>query len=503
MTTHHDEPDVPPPQETALICCRVSDKKQTTEGSGLQSQEHRCLEHAMRRGYSVERVFVETVSGGVDIKDRPALRDLLHYLHQHKDSGKRYVVVFDDHKRFARETAVHLAIKKKLEQCNARTEYLNFSVDDTPEGTFIDTMLAAQSQLEREQNGRQTRQKTKARLEKGFWTFRAPVGYKYVKSKAGGKELVKHEPLASILTDALEGFASGRFASQAEVKRFLESQPEFPKDLASGEIRNQTMARILSQILYAGYLEAPRQNVSRRKAQHDALISLETFEKIQQRRKDTGYLPARKDISKDFVLRGAVACASCNVPLRSSWTKGNTKYYAYYLCQTKGCTEYGKSIPRDKIEGEFEMLLGTMQPPRGAHGLIKAMFKQAWDAHYSIAQRAAESFKHEVKTAEQDIKQLISRIMQATSPRVIAAYEERIEALEHKKLIAQEKSLKTAPAMRRFDDVLELTMLLLSNPQKLWAKGSFEAKRTLLKLAFSGIVTLRYISLLYVAVLLS
>ena len=81
--------------------------------------------------------------------------------------------------------------------------------------------------------------------------------------------------------------------------------------------------------------------------------------------------------------------------------------------------------------------------------------------------------------------------MEATSPRVIQAYEERIDALEHKKLIAQEKSSKTAPAPRSFDEVLELTMLILSNPQKLWAKGSFEAKRTLLKLAFSSPITYR------------
>lgn len=34
----------------ALIYCRVSDKKQRTDGHGLESQEHRCRQHAKERG---------------------------------------------------------------------------------------------------------------------------------------------------------------------------------------------------------------------------------------------------------------------------------------------------------------------------------------------------------------------------------------------------------------------------------------------------------------------
>jgi site-specific DNA recombinase len=193
-------------------------------------------------------------------------------------------------------------------------------IEDSPEGIFIDTMLAAQAQLEREQIGRQTKQKTRARLERGYWTFRAPVGYKYVSSKRGGKELVIDQPLASIVKEALEGFASGRFATQAEVKRFLESQPQYPKDMPNGELRTETVARLMRKVLYAGYLEAPEWNISRRKANHEGIISLETFERVQARRDGNSHLPARKDIHQDFVMRGAVCCAQCNHPYTSGWS---------------------------------------------------------------------------------------------------------------------------------------------------------------------------------------
>jgi site-specific DNA recombinase len=58
----------------------------------------------------------------------------------------------------------------------------------------------------------------KARVESGFWVFRAPIGYRYVSAQSGGgKVLVPDEQIAPIVRQALEGFATGPFASQAEV----------------------------------------------------------------------------------------------------------------------------------------------------------------------------------------------------------------------------------------------------------------------------------------------
>lgn len=85
---------------------------------------------------------------------------------------------------------------------------MNDNFDESPEGVFIESILAAQSQLEREQIGRQSKQKMVARMQQGFWVFKAPVGYKYVKAKGGGKVLVPDEDLAPVVIEALEGFAS-------------------------------------------------------------------------------------------------------------------------------------------------------------------------------------------------------------------------------------------------------------------------------------------------------
>ncbi len=77
--------------------------------------------------------------------------------------------------------------------------------------------------------------------------------------------LVPDEPLAAVVRQALEGYATGRFATQAEVLRFLERDPHFPKDRKDGSIRSMTVTRLLKKVVYAGYVEAPNWDVSLRK----------------------------------------------------------------------------------------------------------------------------------------------------------------------------------------------------------------------------------------------
>lgn len=242
--------------QAALIYCRVPSTKQKLEGGGLDSQEHRCRAYAAERGFDVEMVFPDDVTGGGDYMKRPGMRAMLAYMDA--QPGKCYTISFDDLKRLARDTEYHIKLRRELAQRGAAVESPNFRFENTPEGKFIETMFAAQGELEREQNRRQVIQKMKARVEAGYWVFRVPVGYRYVSGKGhGGKVLVLDDSLASVVREALEGFASGRFASQAEVMRFLENDPYFPKDRKDGSLRPMTVTRLLRKVVYAGYVEAP------------------------------------------------------------------------------------------------------------------------------------------------------------------------------------------------------------------------------------------------------
>ena len=226
---------IAPQIDAALIYCRVSSPKQEIEGSGKLSQEHRCRQYAASLGLPFEEVFGDTKTAGGDFMKRPGMVGMVEYLRAHR--SKRYIVIYDDLKRFARDIEFHWTLRRSLTKYKAIPYCLNFRFADTAEGRFFATIVAAGGELERHQLGRQAVQKMTARVEQGYCVTRAPMGYRYERTRNQGALLVPKEPFASILREALEGFASGRFESRAEVQRFLESCPEWPRATGAESVR--------------------------------------------------------------------------------------------------------------------------------------------------------------------------------------------------------------------------------------------------------------------------
>jgi site-specific DNA recombinase len=472
----------------AIIYCRVSSARQKIEGSGLESQEHRCRQYAALHGYEVEAVFPDDASGGGDFMKRPGMVALLYYLDAQPD--KSYVVIFDDLKSFARDTEFHIKLRREFRSRHATIECLNFRLEDSPEGQFVETIFAAQGQLEREQNRRQVVQKMQARVEKGYAVFQAPVGYRYERDRVHGKILVRDEPLASIVQEALEGFASGRFSSQTEVKRFLELQPAFPKDLPNGEVRFFKVTRLLKRTVYSGCVEAPGWGVSIRKGQHEGLVSFETFQRIQDILEGRKRPAARKDYTEDFPARGFVQCDDCGQPMTACWSKGKHRHYAYYLCDTRSCPSRRKSVPRAKIEDGLEAILRSMQPTPGLFAMAKAMFVDIWNARLADAHASQGTIKNQLRDLQKQIDGLMDRIVEAESTSVVKAYEKRIDALEREKIILAERASTILPPKGKLEESIEHALAFLSSPWNIWKNGSLAMRQSVLRLAF--VEPLRY-----------
>ncbi len=465
---------------SAVIYCRVSSAKQKLAGGGLESQEHRCRQYADTNGYDVAAVFPDDASGGGSFMKRPGMVALLSFLDAQPD--KSFVVIFDDLKRFARDTQFHIMLRQELAARGARVECLNFTFEDTPEGRFAETIFAAQGELEREQNRRQTIQKMKARVEKGYYVFWAPIGYRYERTREHGKLLVRDEPYASVLQEALEGYAAGRFQSKSEVQRFLEGHPQFPKT----SIHPQRIDEFLTRPVYAGMVEAPTWEVSLRKGHHEPLISYETFQRIQDRRNGKMKAPVRDDINEDFPLRGFLMCDDCGKPMTACWSKSKTgKKHPYYWCKTKGCPSHRKSIRRADVEGHFEEFLQSMQPSTGLFELSKALFSHAWDMRSSQAEDMKKAASRELDKIDTQIDALVSRILDATNQTVIAAYEAKIDALEKEKWVLSERAKAKPQPRHTAAEMFELAFAFLSSPWNIWKKGDFAWKRIVLRLAFA------------------
>ena len=476
-------------QTRAVIYARVSSIKQSTRGDGLGSQETRCREFARLKGLQVVEIFSDDMTGS--LTSRPGMQAMLAYLRKHAKK-EQIVVIIDDISRLARGIEAHLKLRTAIDEAGGILKSPSIEFGEDSDSILIENLLASVSQHQRDKNADQTVARMRARIQGGFWVFAAPIGYRYKRMPGHGNMLVKEEPYASQLTEALEGFASGRFETQVEVKRFLESCPEFPKDLPNGEIRNQRITEMLTRPVYAGFVEAPNWGVPRRKGHHEGLISATTFERNQERLNEKAKAPARKDINAEFPLRGFVCCADCHKPLTACYAKSSTgKQHPYYHCFTKGCPSARKSIPRAQIEGEFDALLQSLQPTQNLFDLARAMFENAWDQRHEQAVSASAHLKREMKEIAALSEKLLERIVETDNPSVITAYEKKIADLETRKLLIMEKLQNWSKPQYAFDDLFQRAMVFLSSPWNLWQTGQLHYRRLVLRLAFAERVPYR------------
>lgn len=467
----------------AVIYCRVSSARQVEEGHGLESQATRCREYAQRKGYEVVKTFHERgVSGGQ--LDRPSFNELITFIKGQKSEG--IVVIIDDISRFARDIEGHWTLRRTLKDIGGKLESPSITFGEDSDSILIENLLASVSQHQRQKNREQTKNRMRARTLNGYWCFPAPPGFRYECVIGRGKMLVRDEPLATIIAEALEGFASGRFASQGEVKRFLEGEPAFADRFPDGVIRYEEIIRLMTRPHYAGYIEVPAWGISLRKGQHDGLISLETYARIQERIKEGARVAARADISEDFPLRGFALCGECEHPLTSCWSTSKTgAKHPYYMCFQKGCEAYRKSIRRDEMEGAFEGLLESITPSPIKLAIARDIFATEWDARQSRAKEQGALYKAKIADLSKQVDTLLGRLVEAENKTVIKAYETKIAALEQDKLVLEEKAASSGHPNPAFAQMFELAMAFPANLWKVWQTGRFDLQRLVLRLTFA------------------
>jgi len=462
----------------ALIYCRVSSEKQVKEGNGLDSQEHRCREYATSLGLEVESVFRdEGISGG--LFDRPAMKLLIKYLDSHWQN--KYCVIFDDLKRFARDVEVHLRLKSELRGREAKICCLNYNFDDSAEGEFVETIFAAQNELERKQNKRQVCQKMKARLERGYWCFNPPVGYEYEKNKEHGKIIAPVAEISAIVAQGLRAFAEGRLLNQVDMLKFFKDK-NLPQLKGDKNFKLDNVKAILTQPLYAGIIEYPLWGVSRRKGHHQAIISIGTYEKIRERLRRPERKPRETD-NLEFPLRRLINCSVCGKKMTGSSSKGKRKYYAHYTCNNKECSASPKNIIASKLEEDYLGLLEDITVDQKILKLGKEVATKIWEQKTKDLSITRERKDVEKKELEAAINNYVDLVATAKSESLRSRYEEKIEEIDRKikDLESEFKNKKTPDA----NEALRLLFKFLGTPAIAWKYSSKQLKITLHNMIFT------------------
>lgn len=87
-----------------------------------------------------------------------------------------------------------------------------------------------------------------------------------------------------------------------------------------------------------------------------------------------------------------------------------------------------------------------------------------WGKRALAAKTRQSTLKVELAKAEKSIDQLMDRIVASDNPKLIAAYETRIEKLETEKALMSEKVEKTVTPIATFDETFRTACEFLANP---------------------------------------
>jgi site-specific DNA recombinase len=473
-------------RDEAVIYCRVSSIKQLTEGSGLESQEQRCRMYAEAHGYSVVAVFREKgITGG--ILDRPAIHQTLTFL-QNRSSPT--ILIIDDLKRFARSVETHIALKAAVAKCGGRLESPSFRFEDTPESNFVETVLAGAAELERNQNRQQVLNRMKARLETGYWAFRCPPGYVMGKTATHRKVMVPDGQRSELIREALTGFASNRFFSLMDVQRFLSAHGFFGSGRrGSVTVELNRVRTMMTEVLYAGFLEYKPWGIQLCRGMHEPLISLETFHKIQDKLAERRSPIKRASDHDEFPLRRLISCGVCGHPLTGSGTTNKGRRYLYYHCYHKGCAEYGKTTGSEDLEREFEVLLRRYHLKGSVLQAARQMVVETWEEEYRDADRRTAAREAEATRIQDQVRELTQKLVILSNETAIRAVEESIVELERKRLFLTQKPAEATCGDIDIGSAFDRIVCLLENPYQTWKSGDTHNKRLITQMLFSTRLT--------------
>jgi site-specific DNA recombinase len=303
-----------------------------------ETQKSIIKEYCERNGHIIVRSYEDEAVSAGSIEKREALIEMI------MDAEKKLFegIVIYKYDRAFRNLAEQVAVFSKLRKHNIKVIAAADPNSEGASGELIVNILGAVNQFERQLTGERIYDKNRELKKKGRWTGSGidPFGYQYDKEK---KQLLVVEKEAEIVK-----FAYQKYLELKTVQSVVEAlQNAGHKSKTGIDWSNDRVHAMLTNPLYTGrhrwgFLKPGKHGKNRNcevfEGQHEAIISLETYEKVQEtlRHNRTYKNPTSGRI---YLLGGLIRCSLCGGPAVAHWKDHLKK--PIYLCKDR--YNYGKS----------------------------------------------------------------------------------------------------------------------------------------------------------------
>lgn len=327
---------------------RVSTIEQSEEGYSIDEQERLLRSWAEKNNYEVYKCYSDRGISGKDIKNRPALKELL----KDAEEKKFDMVISWKINRISRKLADVLKIVDILEKNDITFKsYSEPFETDTPAGKMQFQMMALIGEFERGTIAQNVKMGMCAKAKSGEWCGGRVLGYDLVPidSQEGAKRkknrLTINEKEAEAVRFIFNEYVNGKgYKAITNQLNKLSYKTKKGNDFSVGSIRE-----ILTNPVYIGKVRYNvRQNWSEKRRRninanpiitdgiHEPIIEEGLWDKVQAIMESKKGKPSRI-YDGEYPLTGILKCPKCGAGMVISRTTnkladGTKKRIAYYCC---------------------------------------------------------------------------------------------------------------------------------------------------------------------------
>ncbi|MDK0556818.1 recombinase family protein [Clostridium perfringens] len=374
------------------IYCRVSTDEQAEFGYSIDEQKRLLEEWCKANDYIIYKCYSDRGISGKNIKDRPALKELL----SDAKEGKFDMVISWKINRVSRKLEDVLKIVNLLEKNNITFKsYSEPFETDTPAGRMQFQMMALIGEFERGTIAQNVKMGMIAKAKYGNWCGGRVLGYDLVpnnspeEEKKGKNKLEINEKEAEIVRFIFNEYSKGKgYKAITNKMNKLGYKTKKGNNFSVGSIRD-----ILTNPVYIGEIrynvrqnwsEKRRRNINpnpiRVKGKHEAIIDRELWDKVQLILESKKGKPSRI-YDGEYPLTGILRCPKCGAGMVISRTTntladGTKKRIAYYCCgnwKNKGTSVCNSNTIR--VDKANEYVFKKIEELVSNEAMIKAVVK--------------------------------------------------------------------------------------------------------------------------------
>ena len=244
---------------TAALYVRVSTEEQAKHGYSLAAQEETLTNYCRALGYEVYKIYKDEGRSAKDMKNRPAMQELLKEAEQKKFAAI-FIYKLD---RFSRSLKDLILTIDRIKAWGIDFVSLQDRIETTSaSGKLMFHIISAFAEFERNVIGERTKFGMDKKARDGSFVSKAPLGYKFVNKTL----VVDHESSKKVL---------------AIFKEFLETDISLSKIAEKSGLTTSGVIKLLSNKTYLGVVKFGGEY----KGLHQPLIDKNIFNAVQNKLK--------------------------------------------------------------------------------------------------------------------------------------------------------------------------------------------------------------------------